>query len=254
MVTKRNDAVINSFNPVQLQAWRANVDMQYCISRHKVIEYCAKYATKCEPRSQSLKEVYNSVVKGLKNEDKSLKAVQKLLIGTVGDQDYSAQETETTAQETCHLLLQLPIYSASRDFVYLSLDGSRVVEHRGRTTCHCCWITTGQGLLEHMTLLHFVQKHKLPKELGGQPTPRTRLLLSLCVLTAPQILMDPSMSNTAARSSCSTSLSGNNKLFWDPSIHMLRHMPTSCSQAIYLLLLKMMSIAWSSSPGSPVIV
>ena len=53
VVTKRNDAVINSFNPVQLQAWRANVDMQYCISRHKVIEYCAKYATKCEPRSQS---------------------------------------------------------------------------------------------------------------------------------------------------------------------------------------------------------
>ena len=27
----------------------ANVDMQYCLSRYRVVEYCAKYATKCEP-------------------------------------------------------------------------------------------------------------------------------------------------------------------------------------------------------------
>ena len=33
----------------------ANVDMQYCLSRHIVVEYCAKYAIKCEPRSQLLK-------------------------------------------------------------------------------------------------------------------------------------------------------------------------------------------------------
>ena len=31
VVTKRNDPLINSFNPIQLSAWRANVDMQYCI-------------------------------------------------------------------------------------------------------------------------------------------------------------------------------------------------------------------------------
>ena len=48
-LSARNDGLVNRFNPVQLSAWRANVDMQYCVSRHKVIEYCAKYATKCEP-------------------------------------------------------------------------------------------------------------------------------------------------------------------------------------------------------------
>ena len=52
----RNDPLVNSYNPVQLSPWRANVDMQYCLSRSKVINYCAKYATKSEPRSQSLKE------------------------------------------------------------------------------------------------------------------------------------------------------------------------------------------------------
>ena len=39
LLTTRNDGLINSFNPVQLSAWHANVDMQYCVSRCKVIEY-----------------------------------------------------------------------------------------------------------------------------------------------------------------------------------------------------------------------
>ncbi len=41
LLTARNDGLVNSYNPVQLSAWRANVDtcMQYCVSRHKVIEY-----------------------------------------------------------------------------------------------------------------------------------------------------------------------------------------------------------------------
>ena len=46
LLTARNDGLIDSFKPVQLSAWRANVDMQYCVSHRKVIEYCTKYATK----------------------------------------------------------------------------------------------------------------------------------------------------------------------------------------------------------------
>lgn len=106
LTTARNDPLINSFNPVQLSAWRANVDMQYCLSRHRVIQYLSKYAAKGEVRSQSPKDIYGSIVRGLSTDDKSLKAVQKLLIG---ERDYSAQET-------CHLLLQLPLYMCSRDF------------------------------------------------------------------------------------------------------------------------------------------
>ena len=90
----------------------ANVDMQYCLSRHRVVEYCAKYATKCEPRSQPLKEVFTNIVRSLKDDNTLLKAVQKLLINSVGERDYSAQET-------CHLLLQLPMFRTSRDFIML---------------------------------------------------------------------------------------------------------------------------------------
>ena len=112
VLTARNDPLINSHNPVQLSVWRANVDMQYCVSRTKVINYCAKYATKSEPRSQPLKDVYKHIIKGLGDSDTSLKAVQKLLINSVGERDYSAQDTS-------HLLLQIPLFMASRDFVVL---------------------------------------------------------------------------------------------------------------------------------------
>ena len=33
LTTARNDGLINSHNPIQLSGWRANVDMQYCVSR-----------------------------------------------------------------------------------------------------------------------------------------------------------------------------------------------------------------------------
>ena len=69
-------SLINSYNPVQLTAWWANVDIQFCISHHKVIEYCAKYATKSEPCSQSLKGIFIAIVNSLPD---ALKAVQKLL-------------------------------------------------------------------------------------------------------------------------------------------------------------------------------
>lgn len=42
LLTAWNDGFINSYNPAQLSAWRANVDMQYCVSRHKVIQYHAQ--------------------------------------------------------------------------------------------------------------------------------------------------------------------------------------------------------------------
>ena len=117
LITARNDGLINGYNPIQLSAWRGNVDMQYCVSKHKVIEYITKYATKCEPRSQTLKDVYTNIVQHLQDDSSALKLIQKLLVNSVGERDFSAQET-------CHLLLQLPLVRSTRDYTILSLDGS----------------------------------------------------------------------------------------------------------------------------------
>ena len=157
----------NSFNPIQLSAWRANVDMQFIVSRRRVIDYCTKYITKNESRSESLKDTFKKIVRSLKDGNRSLKAVQKLLIHTVGDRPYSAQET-------CHILLQLPMYKASRDFIVLSLDGSRAVEehiqHDGRATALSIldhYLARPTPTFNNMTLLTFAQQYTMPKELGS---------------------------------------------------------------------------------------
>ena len=189
LLTARNDGMINSFNPLQLSAWRANVDMQYIVSRQRVLQYCTKYVTKSEPRSQSLKELFTTIVHGLREGNSSLKAVQKLLINTVGERDYSAQET-------CHLLLQLPMFKGSRDFVILSLDGSRAIEDRleeGQSA-------TALSIVDHymarpnsphfnnMTLLEFARQYSMPKSLGAEPTRRSRRIV---VIPRPYVSPDP---------------------------------------------------------------
>ena len=187
---------------MQLSGWRANVDMQYVVSRRRVINYVAKYATKSEPRSKSLKTVYRTIMKNLKDDDKSLKVVQKILINSIGERDYSAQET-------CHLLLQLPMYLASRDFVILSLDGSREVDNKldeGK-------VVTIDSYLDHysarpattefqdLTICSLWNGTGFQRELVMTWSTGRRRWLSLSVHTAPLIQKVQSMSNTAGRSS-----------------------------------------------------
>ena len=189
LLTARNDGLINSFNPAQLSAWRANVDMQYCVSRRKVIEYCAKYATKSEPRSQSLKEIFATIVRNLKEDSSSLKAVQKLLINSVGERDFSAQET-------CHLLLQLPMFKASRDFIMLSLDGSRAVDEHLNKDQPATVLSAldhyvsrpATAQFQNMTLLHFIQHYTIPKETGSEPSQRRKKVV---VIVRPYCSPDP---------------------------------------------------------------
>jgi hypothetical protein len=116
LLTRRNDPLVNSYNPVQLVSWRANVDLQACVSRHKVVSYTAKYASKSEPRSKTLAEIFSKILEN-KEDVTNKKLAQKILIESVANRDYPAAEV-------CHLLLQLPLYTSSRDFVTLNLDDS----------------------------------------------------------------------------------------------------------------------------------
>ena len=120
-----------------------------------LINYCAKYATKSEPRSPPIKDVYKHI-----DSDTSLKAVQKLLINSVGEIDYSTQETSL-------LLLQIPLFMASRDFVVLSFDGSRALVDRldnDRAATNLSSLDHYKArpdtpLFNSMTLLTFMQEY-----------------------------------------------------------------------------------------------
>ena len=161
--------------------------MQYIVSRNRVLNYIAKYAAKSEPRS---KAVYSNILKTMKDNGSSLKMVQKLMISSVGERDYSAQET-------CHLLLGLPMFRASRDFVYLTLDGSRQVDSNQEEGTaivtlasqldHYINRITGTEM-EELSLLEFVQKFRMPKCIGVAPIRRKK---EIVVIVIPYCSPDP---------------------------------------------------------------
>lgn len=142
-----------------------------------MIDYCTKYVTKSERRSESLKDTFTKIVRSLKDGKRYLKAVQKLLIHTIGGRDYSAQET-------CHILLQLPMYKCFRDFIVLSLDGSRAVEDcDGRVTAPSTLdhylVCPATPVFNNMTLLEFTQSYHIPKELGAAPNKRNKKVVDI---------------------------------------------------------------------------
>ena len=181
LITGRNDGMINSFNPVQLSAWRANVDMQYIVSRQRVLQYCTKYVTKSEPRSQS---PFTTIVRSLREGNSSLKAVQKLLINTVGALPRKPATYSYSSPCSRHHVTSSS--SASMGLVLLKTTWRRVSvpQHSPLST------TTWDDSLHFntMTLLEFARQYSMPKTLGAEPTRRTRRIV---VIPRPYVSSDP---------------------------------------------------------------
>jgi DNA replication protein DnaC len=115
LITARNDPYINPHSRIQLQGWRANVDLKPILSIHAALQYISKYASKSEPRSEGFSQILNRILNNSNSTDKLLAPVQKLLLHSVAERDISAQET-------CHLLLGIPLYHSSRTFFSLNLN------------------------------------------------------------------------------------------------------------------------------------
>ena len=155
----------------------------------KVIEYCTKYVTKSELRSQSLRDVYTIIVHSLMEGNHSLKAVQKCrryIINSVGERDYSAQET-------CHLLLHLTLMNTSRDFIVVNLDGSSAIEdhlqeNERATTPLFLEVRPTKPQFKDINLLQFCQQYTMPKVLGSVPNRRGK---SVIVVICPYYPSDP---------------------------------------------------------------
>src|SRR4051794_31598632 len=111
----RNNPFVNLYNWLQLQEWRANVDLKPVLSIHAALQYVLKYANKAEPQSAAFSEILNQILSESIPDDPILISVQKLLL-------HSIAECDISAQETCHLLLGIPLYHSSRAFVFLNLN------------------------------------------------------------------------------------------------------------------------------------
>ena len=75
IITARNDPRLITHQKIQLLGWRANCDMQVILDYHACVEYLCKYADKGEPRSNTLRNTFNAVVKNLKTSTDPLKVM-----------------------------------------------------------------------------------------------------------------------------------------------------------------------------------
>ena len=105
IVTKRNDYRLNNNQRLQLQGWRANCDLQVVIDHYACVEYLSKYAAKGEPRSPLLKQTFTSIIQNMDTTSDPHKAIKKVVMKTLGERDYAAQET-------MHHLMSLKLHSS----------------------------------------------------------------------------------------------------------------------------------------------
>ena len=166
IITKWNDSRVNNHQRIQLQGWRANCDIEVIIDCHKCVEYLLKYAAKGEPRSPLLT---NSVINNTHCKLEPQKAMKKIIMKTIGQRDFSAQET-------MHLLLSLTLYSTTFTVLPVSLNDSRRIKSNVADTSLPCTtdslldIYAKRGKFQHdfpdvhdLNFADFVAKFKIVK-------------------------------------------------------------------------------------------
>ncbi|KAK3926417.1 THAP domain-containing protein 11 [Frankliniella fusca] len=116
LVTARNDSRLNKFNPYIIRTWRANIDVSPVLSKKALINYLAKYVSKSETRSQTLIDLMKRIISDSDHTKPARHATQRIFIKTCSERDYSAQET-------CHILMGLKLYSRGhRNFVSINFN------------------------------------------------------------------------------------------------------------------------------------
>lgn len=109
-IARRNDAWINWFIPMVIEAWRGNMDGKPVLSWEGCINYLVKYTAKPENKSKTMQELFEDALQGLDEEDSAKKAVQRRCIQSVSERDYSSQEI-------LHLATSQKLFRSSRTFV-----------------------------------------------------------------------------------------------------------------------------------------
>jgi len=126
-----NDPLLNKYNAWVLQTWRSNIDFTPIVSDEILYRYIAKYAAKCEVKSNAYDDLLNNILASNESDDQNCKKIiRRLLITTCAERDYCAQEV-------MFILMGFPLYRSSRQFVILNLKESvwesvRTCELQGR--------------------------------------------------------------------------------------------------------------------------
>ena len=98
----RNNDRVKSYNHYILQLWRENIDWKPIMSKHAVIKYIVKYAAKAKISSETYYQMLFGLANVEKSNDLASKAYRWILTETLIERDIGAQETS-------HMLLELPL-------------------------------------------------------------------------------------------------------------------------------------------------
>ena len=160
--------------------------MQVCVSAYGLAKYVVKYATKSEPQSKTLAQTFQMIVDGLDKRDPSRKAVSKLLMKSIGERDYSSQET-------CHLIMGDKLVTASREFKMLHLENKREIDLGARSSKASATVPTAveeymkrSAEAQNLCLMDYVSDYTYNSK--GQLRKRGK---SLVVRVVPRISRDP---------------------------------------------------------------
>ena len=114
-IPKHNDQQMGRYNDFVIQTRRANIDFNIVTSVELIINYIAKYVTKCEVSSIDFNSLVAKISQDLGENSPGTALIRKIIQASLSGRDYSAQEV-------CHILMGWPLYEASRSFVNLNLS------------------------------------------------------------------------------------------------------------------------------------
>ena len=130
-LTKRNDPLLNSYNPTWILGWRANMDFRPVLSSHAAISYISKYVSKVETQSKTYQDILRTVVGQSNDNARAAIVYQKMLTSLVGEWDISGEylsylplitSNRSLAQEVCHTLFGCPMWVSSRQYRTLKVS------------------------------------------------------------------------------------------------------------------------------------
>lgn len=106
---EQGEEMINNYNKIILQTWRANHDISYITNAYAVAQYICAYITKCE------KEVTEAMQAAMEEMDSNITAKKKML--KLGNSFIGARTV--SIQETMYRLLRMPLKRASREVIFI---------------------------------------------------------------------------------------------------------------------------------------
>ncbi|XP_061184994.1 uncharacterized protein LOC133193010 [Saccostrea echinata] len=109
------DMRVNSYNSVVLDAWKANIDIQYILDPYACAMYIVSYISKSQ---RGMSDLLNRAAKEAREGNLDIKR-QVRHIG-----NHFLNSVEVGAQEAAYLVLQMPMTKASRDVVFLNTSPS----------------------------------------------------------------------------------------------------------------------------------